>query len=163
MYAKRLFGYCDGACKHQADAVRRMAGIGVWFGHEHPHNVSEPLLGDKQTSARAELAAIVRTIEQAEKIDGVLPLTIFSDSSYAVLELNRILHPRDLKVIKGERLNGDLLKALARLVLVRKAPVRVVKVKGHSTDAGNRAADQLASAAAERAYKRRHTPAPAVY
>jgi ribonuclease HI len=146
----------DGSCIDQANIVRRMAGIGVFFGHEHKHNVSEPLLGDKQTSARAELAAVVRALEQAEKIDGARPLLIRCDNKYAILETNRILEPKKHKAIHGERLNGDLLKQLARLIMLRKAPVTIEWVQGHSGAQGNESADGLARWAAEAAYARRH-------
>lgn len=133
-----------------------MAGVGVFFALDHKHNVSEPLAGDKQTSARAELAAVVRALEQAEKIDGTLPLLIRSDNKYAILETNRILRPKEHAVIRGERLNGDLLKQLARLLLLRKASVKIEWVKGHSGAEGNESADGLARRAAEAAFVRRH-------
>ncbi len=38
------------------------AGIGVWFGDDHQHNISEPLLGDVQTNNRAELQVSMQCI-----------------------------------------------------------------------------------------------------
>lgn len=51
----------DGACSDQAHPLARRAGYGVYFGIDHPYNLSEPLLGSHQTAQRAELRAYVRT------------------------------------------------------------------------------------------------------
>jgi ribonuclease HI len=154
---KTLDSYTDGSCVHQSEPARRMAGVGVWFADGHEHNVSEPLPGDKQTSARAELVAIVRALEQAELIDGSLPLVVRSDSSYAVLEMQRILYPDKHRAIRGERPNGDVLARLKAAVRARHAPVRIEKVDGHSDDPGNDGADLLARRAAQYAYEQRHS------
>jgi ribonuclease HI len=154
--SKPFHVYTDGSCIHQSDIVRRMAGIGVYFPTHNVHNISAPLPGEKQTSARAELVAVVRALEKAEAIDGLRPLVIHSDNTYALLETNRILAPHKHKVIKGVRENADVLKELARLLLVRKAEVTTVKVKAHSGNPDNDAADKLAEHAARAAFDRRH-------
>ncbi|KAI6112446.1 ribonuclease H-like domain-containing protein [Pisolithus croceorrhizus] len=45
--------YCDGACKGNGGSGPK-AGIGVWWGHNDPRNLSERCPGD-QTNNRAEL------------------------------------------------------------------------------------------------------------
>lgn len=146
-----LLIYTDGSCIPQSDKVNRRAGIGVWFDMGHPDNLSEPLPGEKQTSARAELYAVVRALEKAEKYVG-RPIVLHSDSAYAVLEVQRILNPKAHKKIEGERLNGDLIKRLDRLITLRKAGTRILKVRGHSGHFGNGEADKLANAAGRAAY-----------
>merc|ERR1719319_169155 len=41
--------YTDGACSNNGRS-NASAGVGVWWGHGHPMNVSEPVGGDKQTN-----------------------------------------------------------------------------------------------------------------
>lgn len=156
----KLLVWTDGSCINQSNAVLRRAGVGVWFGREHKLNVSEPLLGEWQTAQRAELVAVVRALEQWRS-EPTRPLVIHSDSAYAVLEVDRLLRPRMHKQISGERVNGDVLKTLGQLLLVRKADVQIVKVGR----AANKNADGLARAASNKAYEKAHgsrRPAPAI-
>lgn len=146
--------YIDGSCIPQADKARRRAGIGVSFGIGHELNVSEPLLGPKQTSARAELAAAVRAIRVWRRKFPTQTLRLHSDNTYALLEVNRILRPKDHKQIGGARENGDLIKELGALLNTRIGNVHTVKVKAHSNNALNDDADRLAKRAAQRAYER---------
>lgn len=146
-----LYIYTDGSCINQQDINTRRAAIGVSLGVKHPDNVSEALPGEKQTSARAELAAVVRALEIAKK-QPLRPLTVYTDSKYAKLELDRILRPKEHKKISGDRENGDLIKQLGQLILLRKTPVTAVKVPAHSDSVGNIHADTLANTAARAAY-----------
>ena len=71
----------------------------MWFGYNHPLNVSEPLQGERQTNQRAELMvcipsilpslpnlltvfqAAIRLIENVDKEYGAtMPITIKTDS-----------------------------------------------------------------------------------
>lgn len=143
--------YIDGSCIPQHDIVRRRAGIGISLGLNHRLNVSEALPGEKQTSARAELAAAVRALQIWSSHFPLHELHLYSDNSYALLEVNRVLRPKDHKKINGERENGDYIKRLQALLNVRKAEVQTHKVKAHSGDVLNDDADSLAKAAARKA------------
>lgn len=55
--------YTDGACSNNGRSGAK-AGLGVWWGHDDPRNVSEPLAG-RATNNRAEILAAVRGINQA--------------------------------------------------------------------------------------------------
>lgn len=145
--------YIDGSCIPQSDKIARRAGIGISFGIGHKYNVSEALPGAKQTSARAELAAAVRAIGLWQKHEPTLELHLFSDNTYAILEVNRILKPKEYKQIGGERENGDLIRELERLINIRKAEIRVFKVPAHSNNLLNDDADRLAKTAARKAYE----------
>jgi ribonuclease HI len=144
----------DGSCINQHDKVVRMAGVGVFFGHENRHNVSMPLAGAKQTNARAELEALTRAIEIANQHYPVRPLTVYSDCSYALLEGQRVLdwtlkkNTAYFLKAASTRTNGDILVRLERAVITRKTTLKFVKVKAHSGDVGNEAANDLAQRAA---------------
>lgn len=143
----------------QHDKVKRRGGYGIVFESAHdPRNVAEELEGPKHTSARAELMAVVRALELANKHEPIKTLYMFSDSSYAVLETNRILHPKDHKVIKGERDNGDLIKRLDKLLMLRKSHVKMEYVKRCSVPP-IKEADRLAREASERALAKSQTAA----
>lgn len=146
-----LIAHTDGSCIFQHDPKRRMAGVGVFFGTGHADNLSEPLLGDQQDSPRAELQGAVRALERARRYP-YRPLTINCDCYYVVLEGRRALGLE--RPIKGTRPNNDLLDRLARLVTTRQARVEFKHVKGHSTDFGNNAANDLAQKAARAAFDR---------
>lgn len=146
--------YTDGSCVPQADVVNRRAGMGVSFGVGHEWNISEPLAGEKQTSARAELVAVIRALETRDRHAPTRNVMIHCDCNYAILEVNRILWPKRYKQIKGERLNGDMIDKLAKLLLLRKAEVQMIKVTGHSGDPGNDDAHDLAKAAADKAFEK---------
>ena len=161
--------HTDGSCINQHDKVARMAGVGVFFGQGNPHNVSLPLLGAKQTNARAELEAMVLALELANKHYPLRPLAVYSDCSYVILEGQRVLdfatkkNTDYFKKDTSRRLNGDILMRLERAVLTRKTSLQFHKVKAHSGNYGNEAANDLAQRAARAAYSRsKQTAAPAV-
>ena len=78
--------YTDGACK--CNGTRRAsAGIGVFFGHGDPRNVSRPISGHRQTNNVAELLAIICALETAagsESVQSVKTIVVYSDSTYAI-------------------------------------------------------------------------------
>ena len=152
MTARKIVSiYIDGSCIPQHDIVRRRAGIGVSLGLNHKLNVSEALVGDKQTSARAEIAAAVRALQIWSQHFPLHELHLYSDNAYALLEVNRVLRPKEHKKLAADAANLDLIKRLQALLNVRKAEVRTHKVKAHSGDVLNDDADRLAKAAAYKA------------
>jgi len=50
-------------CADGAWVAGRGAGVGVFFGPDDAHNVSERLTGDTQTEQRAGLTAVIRALE----------------------------------------------------------------------------------------------------
>lgn len=148
---KVIWIYIDGSCIPQHDIIRRRAGIGVVLGLNHRLNVSEALPGEKQTSARAELAAAVRALQIWSTHFPLHELHVYSDNSYALLEINRVLRPKDHKKLAANPPNIDLIKRLQALLNVRKAEVYTHKVEAHSGDAMNDHADALAKVAARKA------------
>jgi ribonuclease HI len=75
--------YTDGSCLHNG-FKNAMAGIGIFFGPKDPRNVSKTIEG-KQTNNTAELTALVEAYSiLQEDIQKGMPLTIVSDSEYAI-------------------------------------------------------------------------------
>jgi ribonuclease HI len=61
-----------------------MAGIGIYFGHDDPRNVSRRVIG-KQSNNTAELTALIDTYPLiADDVRKGLKISIISDSVYAI-------------------------------------------------------------------------------
>ncbi|XP_029589054.1 ribonuclease H1 isoform X2 [Salmo trutta] len=73
--------YTDGCCSGNGKAGAR-AGIGVYWGRDHPLNVSEPLDG-RQTNQRAELQAACKALEQAKEMN-IKKLVLYTDSKFTI-------------------------------------------------------------------------------
>ena len=152
--------FTDGASRGSQFACSRFAGIGAYWGDDHPFNMSAPLEGDTQTNNRAEQTAIIKVLQLE-----VRPLETRTDSQYAIdgIVTHRARWRRNSWANKGRRIrNADLWMELYRLLSQRDAnTVLLTKVKGHATYAhvqkgqttltdklGNDAADALAVAGA---------------
>ncbi|OMP85733.1 Ribonuclease H [Diplodia seriata] len=125
-----------------------VAGVGVFFGPLDERNVSEGLVGARQTNQRAELTAIQRALE-------IAPLqrdaTIFSDSNYSIncvtVWFVNWRKNNWLTAAKKPVENKDLVEAIvARIEEREKLGTKTIFtwLKGHADDPGNVAADQLA-------------------
>ena len=106
----------------------RRGGCGVFYAEGHPFNKSYPLPGVEQTNQRAELHAVITSIETEQR-----PLEIRSDSKYVCDGFQSILGGISCVHLKGD--NADLWSVLARLVAFRdREEVIIVKIKGHAKD-----------------------------
>ncbi|OTA96729.1 hypothetical protein M434DRAFT_95197 [Hypoxylon sp. CO27-5] len=138
--------YTDGSSLSNGRAGA-VAGVGVWFGHGDIRNVSERLEGDVQTNQRAELTAILRALQKVAVSE---KLRIFSDSKYSiscVTEWYVNWQKNGWKTQSGPVKNKDLIEAIRAKIDERtKAGTKTFFqwVKGHATNAGNIAADNLA-------------------
>ncbi|KAJ1993915.1 hypothetical protein GGI25_001880 [Coemansia spiralis] len=142
--------FTDGASSGNGQQGAR-AGVGVFFGHNDPRNISVRLLGERQTNQRAELTAIEMAISMVHKNDprGMLRLKVCTDSMYAikcVTEWSKRWELNGWRDATGKRPveNQDLVKSILRLVRARNGRVRFEHVRGHSGVAGNERADELA-------------------
>ncbi|KAJ7457289.1 ribonuclease H-like domain-containing protein [Mycena galericulata] len=76
----------DGACSGNGTQSAR-AGVGIFFGPNSPHNVSESISGT-QTSQRAEILAATKALQKVsvllENDFGVGCIVLLSDSQYVV-------------------------------------------------------------------------------
>jgi ribonuclease HI len=160
--------YTDGSSRGNG-RVGAVAGVGVFFGpgdDRYAHdwgesqlgcqspmltarsNVSEPLQGPRQTNQRAELKAIHRAVELSPIDRDVI---IYSDSHYSIQCVTVWFQSWRSNgwLTSGKKPveNRDLIElAVNRIEERYKAGSKTefVWVKGHSTDAGNIAADRLA-------------------
>ena len=74
----RVVVFTDGASRGNQYRQARYAGIGAYWGNEHPFNISMPLKGEVQTNTRAELTAIIKVLQLE-----VRHTEIRTDSQYA--------------------------------------------------------------------------------
>ncbi|KAJ3750983.1 ribonuclease H-like domain-containing protein [Lentinula detonsa] len=143
-----LVVYCDGACKGNGK-VGSVAGIGVWWGHNHPMNLAERCPGE-QTNNKAELVAICRVLETTPFRKSLL--AIKTDSKYSINCFNKwmpIWRDNNWKKADGTEIkNLELIRYVNDLLAARfqiGQSVRLEHVKGHSGIEGNEGADYLAN------------------
>ncbi|KZF20742.1 ribonuclease H-like protein [Xylona heveae TC161] len=132
-----------------------LAGVGVYFGSGDSRNISEALVGPRQTNQRAELTAILRALEIAPKHRDV---TIFTDSRYSidcvtVWYINWRRNNWQTSQKKPVE-NRDLIEAILSNIEERNA-LKVQTLfhwlKGHADHEGNIEADKLAVNGARKA------------
>lgn len=134
--------YTDGCCS--ANGKRRArAGIGVYWGDNHPLNVAERLQG-RQTNQRAEIQAACKALEQAKQ-HSIKKLVLYTDSKFTIngvtswvknWKLNNwrlksggpVINKEDF--VKLDRLNAEL-------------EVVWMHIPGHAGYRGNEEADRL--------------------
>ncbi|WP_372368387.1 RNase H family protein [Candidatus Uabimicrobium sp. HlEnr_7] len=124
--------YTDGACTGNPGP----AGIGVFFSYgAHKKEISEYI--GHATNNIAELKAIKKALESLK--NNQHPVTIFTDSQYALSVLNG--------AYKAKK-NKELIKSIQEIMKNFKY-LQMKKVAGHAGIPGNEKADQLAVAAIE--------------
>lgn len=134
--------YTDGCCLANGKNSAK-AGIGVYWGHNHPLNVGERLQG-RQTNQRAEIQAACRALEQAKE-KNIKKLVLYTDSKFTINGVT--------SWVKNWKLNGWRLKSGGQITnkedfvkLDRlNAEVEVVwlHIPGHAGYRGNEEADRL--------------------
>ncbi|XP_028460244.1 ribonuclease H1 isoform X1 [Perca flavescens] len=142
--------YTDGCCSNNGQKGAR-AGIGVYWGHNHPLNVAERLHG-RQTNQRAEIQAACRALELAKEND-IKKLVLYTDSKFTINGVT--------SWVKNWKLNGWRLKSGGEITnkddFVKldqlNAEVEVVwmHIPGHAGYRGNEEADRLSREGAVKA------------
>ena len=145
--------YTDGACSNNGMSNAK-AGIGIYFGENDLRNTSKRITG-KQTNNTAELSAIIYVAKILKKeIEQQIPITIYSDSQYAIrccTTYGKKLYTKNWKKGKKPIPNLILVKQ-AYLIYKDLATVQFVYIPAHTgkTDkhsVGNEGADRLANQA----------------
>ncbi|BES93577.1 RnaseH [Nesidiocoris tenuis] len=147
---KTVSVYTDGACSSNGRSEAK-AGIGVWFSHNHPLNVSAPVKG-APTNNTAEIQAARIAITQAASA-GIKNLAIHTDSKFVIDCITKWIH-RWKK--NGWKLStGGPVKNKVELLKLDEAiqsldSVQWIHVRGHCGNLGNEMADRLARDGAEK-------------
>ncbi|XP_058468603.1 ribonuclease H1 isoform X2 [Solea solea] len=134
--------YTDGGCTGNGKQGAR-AGIGVYWGPNHPLNTAERLLG-RQTNQRAEIQAACKALQQAKE-KNIKKLLIYTDSMFTINGIT--------KWVKDWKLNGWRLKSGGKIVnkddfvaldrLNAELEVVWMYIPGHAGYTGNEEADRL--------------------
>ena len=137
-----------------------MAGCGVWFGPQSPHNISSSPRGKQTVNRAAELTAIILAIRKAlHWPDPFTCLVVFSDSKLCIdgIRVHRHRWKLDGWTRRGQPLqNADLWQLLDRiLVAAEGADFDLVfnHIPSHVGIVGNEYADKLAKKAVQSAFR----------
>lgn len=143
--------YTDGCCSANGRKGAR-AGIGVYWGCNHPLNVAERLQG-RQTNQRAEIQAACRALQQARQ-ENIQKLVLYTDSMFTINGVT--------KWIKNWKLNNWQLKSGGPVVnrddfdlldqLNQQLDVVWMHIPGHAGYSGNEQADRLSREGAAKSY-----------
>ncbi|XP_071999623.1 ribonuclease H1-like [Engystomops pustulosus] len=141
--------YTDGCCSSNG-RLRARAGIGVYWGPNHPLNVAERLEG-KQTNQRAEILAACKALEQA-KSQNITKLVLYTDSMHTINGITKWIHSwklNDWKMSTGKQVvNRADFEKLDRLT--QGLDVKWLHIPGHAGFGGNEEADRLAREGAKK-------------
>ncbi|XP_067273663.1 ribonuclease H1 isoform X2 [Pseudorasbora parva] len=134
--------YTDGCCSANGKKGAR-AGIGVYWGRDHPRNVAERLSG-RQTNQRAELQAACKALEQAREMN-FKKIVLYTDSKFTINGIT--------SWVKTWKSNGWRLKNGGVIInkddfqkldkLNAELEVAWMHIPGHAGYTGNEEADRL--------------------
>ena len=137
--------YTDGACINNGKLNAR-CGSGIWISPNHAQNTAIRVPGPQQSNQVGELAAIIVAVDSFPRF---WPLTIISDSKYAIDGLTTHLHTWEDNGWIGVK-NATLFKKAAFLLRRRIATTDFKWTKGHNGTLGNEQSDLLAKAGANK-------------
>ncbi|XP_050715109.1 ribonuclease H1-like isoform X2 [Eriocheir sinensis] len=138
-----LIVYTDGACWMNGKQGAK-AGVGVYFGPDHPLNVSEPVKG-RATNNMAEIQAATYALELAQAA-GFTKVAVHTDSQFMINCASSWM--KNWKKKGWVKSDGEPVKNKEELIVLDAAMeglvVKWVHVKGHAGHEGNEEADKLA-------------------
>ncbi|XP_055934079.1 uncharacterized protein LOC129963622 [Argiope bruennichi] len=137
--------FTDGASAENGRR-RARAGIGIYWGPNHPLNTSKRLPG-RQTNNRAEIQAAVYALNQAKQI-GARKVKLYTDSQFlihAITDWIKKWKTNGWKLVNGDPVvnKDDFLELEA---ISQGLEVEWIYVKAHARNHGNDEADRLAVA-----------------
>lgn len=150
----RIKVYVDGACRNNGKPTAK-AGVGVYFGEDDSRNISKPLDGDIQTNNRAELTAMLISLQLLLKTEDVEldQFKVYSDSKYSIDCITKWISGwkrNNWKTSSNEPVkNKDLIESIYDN-MIQFRDLEFVYIKAHTTEMdedsiGNRWADKLAT------------------
>jgi len=145
----KIFIYTDGSCIKYKNCLSK-AGYGIYIPIKNI-KVSAPLLNQKITNNRAELTAIIKSIDYLDENEILKRICILTDSQYSMYLFNGTGERYEENNYKNEGKevpNIDLIKRL--LEIKRKYNIVLLKIRAHTnkTDKhsiANDIADKLAN------------------
>ena len=145
----KIFIYTDGSCIKFKNNLSK-AGYGIYIPDKNI-KVSSPLLNQKITNNRAELTAIIESVNYLDEHDLIKKLCIFTDSQYSIYIFTGTGERYESNGYKNngnDVPNIDLIKKI--LELKRKYNIVLLKVRSHTDkkdihSKGNKIADELAN------------------
>lgn len=136
--------YVDGSCSHNG-TTKAIAGLGVWFGDNHPLNTYKTLQGERITNITAETSAAIEACKICIRHD-IQKIKIITDSKYLIecmtIHLHKWKNNGWLNAKAKPVVNQTLLKQLDDLTSQIK--VEYEYTPGHKGVYGNERADELA-------------------
>ncbi|XP_023020588.2 ribonuclease H, partial [Leptinotarsa decemlineata] len=136
--------YTDGSCENNGKSNAK-AGIGVWFGDNHPLNISKPVEG-KATNNTAEIQACIQALHQLRD-QGEKKVKIITDSQFTINCITKWINNwkrNNWKTASGGAVkNKEDLQKLDEIIKSF-SDVKWHHVAGHQGIKGNEEADKLA-------------------
>ncbi|XP_078041766.1 ribonuclease H1 [Augochlora pura] len=137
--------YTDGACTSNGYKNAR-AGLGVWFGQDHPLNVSQPVIG-RATNNNAEIQAVTMAARKAKE-SGIEKLKIITDSKFLIKCITTWMPKwkrNGWKTVDGNPVINKV-ELLEMEEALKSLQIAWKHVNGHVGIHGNEMADKLARA-----------------
>ncbi|XP_033341720.2 ribonuclease H1 isoform X2 [Megalopta genalis] len=137
--------YTDGACSSNG-YKNAQAGLGVWFGQDHPLNVSQPVVG-RATNNNAEIQAVTMAARKAKEA-GIEKLKIITDSKFLIKCITEWMpkwKKNGWKTANGNPVINKL-ELLEMEEALKSLKIAWKHVNGHVGIHGNEMADKLARA-----------------
>lgn len=143
--------YTDGSCENNGKK-HAIAGLGVYFGDNHPLNSSEPVKG-RATNNVGEIQAAIKAISDAQKHD-VKRLNIFTDSQFLINSVCKWMpawKQKGWKLATGKPVVNQVdFKKLDELIESGNILIKWSYVEAHRGHTGNEEADRLAKEGAQK-------------
>ncbi|KAL7031635.1 hypothetical protein ACKWTF_007079 [Chironomus riparius] len=143
--------FTDGSCENNGKK-HAIAGLGVYFGDDHPLNASEPVSG-RATNNVGEIQASIKAIREAHNCK-IPRLNIFTDSQFLINSVCKWMSSwkkNDWKLATGKQVANKIdFIVLDKLMDSGNTIIKWTYVPAHSGYHGNEAADKLAKEGARK-------------
>lgn len=146
--------FTDGSCENNGKEGA-IAGLGVFFGINHPLNSSEPVNG-RATNNIGEIQASIKAIKDAQMC-GIDKLNIFTDSQFLINSVCKWMSTwksNDWTLSRGKTVvNKEDFIILDNLINSGNMNIKWSYIPAHSGHFGNEQADRLAREGARKQRK----------